>query len=68
MSNIPAEMCERLRLKWQKLLGAKIEEDLQHDMISKVGWATRECEDAIHSKIAHRYCNTPWKLFKLCLI
>jgi len=42
ISNIQIRLCEALRKIWQKDLGSEIREDLWQDIISNVGWATRD--------------------------
>lgn len=68
MSNVQTKMCESLRLIWQKDFGGEIGEDVWQDVISNVGWATRDARSKfIHYKIVHRYYFTPLKLFKMGL-
>lgn len=68
MSNIQTRMCESLRLIWQKDLGGEISDDVWQDVISNVGWATRDARSKfIHYKVVHRYYFTPLKLFKMGL-
>lgn len=43
-----------MRLIWQKDLGSEIREDLGQDVISNVGWATRDARSKfIHHEIVH---------------
>ena len=60
---------ENLRLIWQRDLGCEISEEKWADMVSKVGWATRDIRSKfIHYKILHRFYYTPVKLFRMGLV
>lgn len=66
MSNIQVRMCESLRLIWQENLGAEINEEIWQDVISNVGWATRDARSKfIHYKIVQRYYFTLLNLFEM---
>ena len=64
MSRIQIRLCEALRKIWQRDLGSEIREELWQDIVSNVGWATRDTRSKfIHYKIVHSYYFTPLKLF-----
>ena len=60
---------ENLRLIWQRDLGCEISEEKWSNIVSKVGWATRDIKSKfIHYKIIHRFYYTPMKLFRMGLV
>lgn len=62
-------ICEGLRLSWQKDLNINIMQDMWENVVSNVGWATRDARSKfIHYKIIHRFYFTPSRLFKMGLL
>ena len=60
---------ENLRLIWQRDLGCEISEAKWSNIISKVGWASRDIRSKfIHYKVLHRFYYTPVKLFRMGLV
>lgn len=59
-------LCDGLRLSWQRDLQSEINEEAWKNIISKIGWATRDARSTfIHYKTVHRYYFTPSRLFKM---
>lgn len=56
---------ESLRVVWKRDVNADIDKDSRLQIISSMGWFTREVRGKLtHFKILHRYCYTPTRLFK----
>ncbi len=69
LTDIQSASCENLRLIWQKDLGRDIGEKARQNIISNVGWASRDIRSkASHYKIIHRYYYTPLKLYRMGLL
>lgn len=60
---------KNLRLIWQRDLECEISKEKWNNIVSKVGWATRDIRSKFtHYKIIHRYYYTPVKLFRMGLV